>query len=150
MLDDRYYFSSSEDFLTFEFESAGPMGIITKAVHYTKINAENSYNLGFGDKDKATGFVNDLIVTNNQDSRKVLTTVSKTLHVFTEKYPDAIVIAMGSTKARTRLYQIGIANNLADIREDFDVLGFTNDAWEPFQQNTTYLAFSVRRKEIVL
>lgn len=146
---DNYYFAVSEDFKTFEFESIGPIGSVIKVVRYTKIY-EGVYNLGFGDKDEATGFIDDLVVTNNQDSRKVLVTVSKTLYVFSEHYPDVIVIAQGSTEVRTRLYQIGIANNLALIEQDFYIQGFTNSAWQPFERNTNYHAFSARRKMIDL
>lgn len=149
MIDD-YYPISSDDFLTFEFKSVGPMGVITKIVSYKKINSEGLYNLGFGDKDEETGFVNDLAVTNNQDSKKVLLTVSKTLYLFTEKEPDAMVLVMGSTDARMRLYQMGISNNLADIEKDFSILGFTDGAWQIYRRNITYQAFLARRKKVVL
>ena len=116
-------------------------------VRYTEINVRNIYNLGFGDKDPQSGYIDDLSITNNNDSQKVLATVARTLYVFTEQYPDAIVFAMGSTVARTRLYRMGITNNLAAIEEDFDIFGLTMDEeWEPFRKNVTYHGFSVRRK----
>ncbi len=40
-----------------------------------------------------------------------------------DKFPDAMVFAAGSTKARTPLYRIGISNNLAEIEEDYEVYG---------------------------
>lgn len=147
MLDNRYQFESAPDLLTFEFESIGPVGIVTKAVRYSDTDTEGVYNLGFGDKDPLTGYINDSSITNNHDSQKVLATVARTLYLFTERYPDAIVLASGSTLSRTRLYRIGIANNLHDIEQDFDVLGLTDlTEWEPFRKNADYLAFSVRRK----
>jgi hypothetical protein len=48
------------------------------------------------------------------------------LYLFTERYPNAVVLATGSTLARTRLYRIGINNNLAEIAQDFVVLGLTD------------------------
>jgi hypothetical protein len=75
-----------------------------------------------------------------------LATVAKTLYLFTERYPEAVVIATRSTLARTRLYRIGITNNLADIEKDFVLLGLTNSEWEPFRKNVTYFAFAIRRK----
>ena len=150
MIDNRYMFESSPDFLTFEFESIGPKGKITKVVRYTEINVHGYYNLGFGDKDPQSGFISDLTVTNNNDSQKVLATVARTLYLFTEHYHDAIVIATGSTLARTRLYRMGITNNLADIEEDFVVLGLTDNQWEPFRKNVTYHSFAVRRKLVNL
>ncbi|WP_207632580.1 DUF6934 family protein [Foetidibacter luteolus] len=150
MLDNRYSFESSPDMLTFEFNSTGPKGTITKVVHYTEINVRGYYNLGFGDKDPKTGFISDLTVTNNSDSKKVLATVAQTLYFFTECYPGAVVIATGSTLARTRLYRIGVANNLTDIEKDFIILGLTDEDWEPFRKNTTYHSFAVRKKYVDL
>ncbi len=105
------------------------------------------YNLGFGDKDPQSGYISDLAITDNQDSQKVLATVARTLFLFTERYPHAVVLATGSSIARTRLYQMGISNNLAAIQKDFDVLGLTiEQKWEPFRKNATYYSFAVRRK----
>ena len=39
--------------------------------------------MGFGDKDLATGDINDLVVTDNKDSQKVLATVAFTVYTFT-------------------------------------------------------------------
>lgn len=92
----RYLFESSPDFLTFEFESIGPKGTITKVIRYTEINVYGYYNLGFGAKDPQSNFISDLTVTNNNDSQKVLATVVRTLYLFTERYPNAVVLATGS------------------------------------------------------
>ncbi|MEO8416824.1 MAG: hypothetical protein ABI472_24380 [Ginsengibacter sp.] len=146
MIDNRYLFESSPDLLTFEFDSIGPKGTITKVVRYKEINVRGFYNLGFGDKDPKSGYISDLTVTDNNDSQKVLATVARTLYLFTERYPNAVVLATGSTLARTRLYRIGIANNLADIEQDFLVQGLTEGDWEPFRKNVTYHSFAVRRK----
>ncbi|WP_210114271.1 DUF6934 family protein [Hymenobacter aquaticus] len=146
MINDRYTFASSPDLLTFEFDSVGPKGTVTKVVQYTEINVKGFYNLGFGDKEPESGYISDLSVTNNGDSQKVLATVARTLYLFMERHPDAIVLATGSTQARTRLYRMGITNNLTAIEQDFDVLGLTDADWEPFRKNVTYHAFSVRRK----
>ncbi|WP_230687610.1 DUF6934 family protein [Hymenobacter ruricola] len=147
MLDNRYIFDISPDVLTFEFDSVGPNGTVAKVVRYTEVNIKNFYNLGFGDKDPQSGYISDLSITNNNDSQKVLATVARTLYVFTEQYPEAIVFAAGSTLARTRLYRMGITTNLAAIEQDFKILGLTTDQeWEPFRKNVTYHAFSVQRK----
>ena len=147
MLDDRYDVKTAPDLTSFEFDSVGPKGTVSKVVRYTEINLRSFYNLGFGDKDELTGFVSDLTVTNNNDSQKVLATVAATLYAFTEAYPGATVIATGSTEARTRLYRMGIANNLETIELDFEVLGLTAESeWEPFRKNTTHGAFLVTRK----
>ena len=146
MFDNYYNVDTSPDFQIFEFVSIGQKGNITKVVRYSEINVKGFYNLGFGDKDPTTGFLSDLTVTNNGDSQKVLATVAATLYAFTENYPEATVIATGSTQARTRLYRMGITNNLKAIEKDFVVLGLTETDWEPFRKNMTYGAFLVRRK----
>ena len=147
MLDDRYNVKTAPDLASFEFDSVGPKGTVSKVVRYSEINLRGFYNLGFGDKDELTGFVSDVAVTNNNDSQKVLATVAATLYAFTEGYPGATVIATGSTEARTRLYRMGIANNLETIAPDFEVLGLTaENEWEPFRKNILYAAFLVTRK----
>jgi hypothetical protein len=146
MLNNRYNIETASDFQTYEFTSIGPKGSIVKVVRYTEINVKGYFNLGFGDKDPVTGYLSDLTVTNNGDSQKVLSTVAATLYTFTDHNPDAIVIATGSTEARTRLYRIGITNNLKEIENDFTVVGLTENEWEPFRKNVTYGAFLVKRK----
>jgi hypothetical protein len=146
MLDDYYPVDTSPDFKTFEFTSVGLRGSITKVVRYSEINVRGFYNLGFGDKDPITGFLSDLTVTNNGDSQKVLATVAATLYAFMDNHYGVTVIATGSTQARTRLYRMGIANNLKIIEKDFVILGLTDVDWEPFRKNITYGAFLVRRK----
>jgi hypothetical protein len=147
MQNDRYKVEVSFDLQTFEFTSEGSKGNILKVVSYSEINVKGFYNLGFGDKDEITGFVSDLTVTNNGDSRKVLATVAATLYAFTMEKPDAAIIATGSTAARTRLYRMGITNNLEEISKDFTVLGLTESLnWEIFRKNITYGAFLIRKK----
>jgi hypothetical protein len=58
-----------------------------------------------------------------------------------------MVYAKGSTPARTRLYQMGISANWADIAPLLYVYGYEqNKGWEPFQKNIRYHAFLVKRK----
>ena len=100
MRKERYELEATSDAMTFEFTSVGPKEEIPKMVIYSPIHLANFYNLGFGDKDLATGDINDLVVTDNKDSQKVLATVAFTVYAFTNAYPDALVIAEGSTKSK--------------------------------------------------
>ncbi len=79
-----------------------------------------------------------------------MATIARTLYLFTEYYPNAVILATGSTLARTRLYRIEIANNLKDVEQDFVVLGLTDSEWEPFRKNVTYHSFAIRRKLVDL
>jgi len=133
--------------MVFEFISEGNHGPIPKLVVYSKTHLHNFYNLGFGDKDKVTGEIDDKVVTNNGDSQKVLATVASTLYIFIEKFPEAMVFAIGSTRARTRLYRIGISNNLIEIQNDFEAYGLREDGWNIFEKETEYEAFLVMKKK---
>lgn len=93
----KYQYRSEELLLFYEFISEGPKGRIKKVVEYTETRTENVYNLGFGDYDETTKSINDLSITNNGDSLKVLATVTSTVYAFTEKYPKAWILATGST-----------------------------------------------------
>ena len=59
-----------------------------------------------------------------------------------------MVFATGSTKARTRLYRIGISNNLEEIQDDFEIFGLNGKKdWQPFQKQVEFEAFLVKRKK---
>jgi hypothetical protein len=144
---DTYPLTVGETSMVYEFLSQGPNGIIPKLIIYRETNLHDFYNLGFGDKDEQTGSIDDNIISNNGDSQKVLATVVSSLLQFTEKYPNAMVYATGSTKSRTRLYRIGISNNLDMIKENFEVFGQHKYGWEPFRKGVEYEAFFVKRKK---
>lgn len=146
MKDQRYQLKFSVSYTLYEFTSEGPLGRIPKIVKYTESNIEDIYNLGFGDKLDDTDDFDDEVITNNQDSKRVLATVAATVYIFLDKYPKASIFATGSSMARNRLYRIGISNNLEEIEEDFIILGRLNDSWERFEKNRNYTAFLLTRK----
>lgn len=132
--------------MVYEFVSEGIRGKLNKLIIYTQTEEPGIYNLAFGDKDELTGEIDDKIVSNNGDSTKVLFTVASTIYTFTQKFPDAIVLIRGSTEARTRLYKIGISNNLSIISKDFDVFGLSNYRWLKFESHVKFDAFLIRKK----
>jgi hypothetical protein len=145
----KYQYKSEQKLRHFEFVSEGPIGLIHKMVEYTVTGQENVYNLAFGDYNKATGTIDDLSITNNGDSLKVLATVASTVYAFIEKYPESWIFATGSTNARTRLYRMGITNNIAEIQADFMVFGLStkDNQWEGFTVGEDYDAFLITKKE---
>ena len=147
MGNELYELEEGSNAMTFEFTSVGPKGAIPKMVIYSKTNVRNLYNLAFGDKNINTGDIDDLVITNNEDSQKVLATVASTVYVFLNKYPEALIIATGSTKARTRLYQMGISKYLDDIIANFNVFGEKDGILHPFEKNIGYDAFLIMRKK---
>ena len=143
----KYLYKSEEFLKVYEFVSEGPKGYIKKMVQYSDTGTENVYNLAFGDFDEETNTINDFSITNNGDSLKVLATVASTVYAFIEKYPDAWIFATGSTANRTRLYRMGITNNLEEIKSDFDVYGLRTDTniWEEFIIGEDYEAFLITK-----
>ena len=144
---EQYKVTTSEHAMIFDFTSIGKQGEIPKRVHYSETDIPNIYNLGFGDVHPIHGDIDDLVISNNGDSQKVLATVAATALTFTEYYPDGWVYIVGVTPARTRLYRIGLANNLDFIAEHFLVLGLKNGEWLLFEPNQEYEAFLARRKK---
>src|SRR5688572_14797953 len=143
---EKYDFKAGEKFMSYDFESDGPKGKVTKLVQYIETELKGFYNLGFGDKCLKTGEIDDYAITNNGDSKKVLATVASTVYTFTDKYPNSWIYATGSTKDRTRLYRIGISNNLTEILQDFELHGLKDSSWYIFERNVDYDGFLIRRK----
>jgi hypothetical protein len=150
MLLERYEYKSRKSYRQFDFYSKGPKGKIRKVVLYTflrRIDGIDYYNLGFGDYDEGKKKVNDLSVSDNKDRDKILATVAMTALEFTSHYDECRIVFEGSTPARTRLYQMGIAKYYKGISELFDIQGLTEkDGWRPFRVGDNYMAFLASRK----
>ncbi|KAA0990987.1 DUF6934 family protein [Dyadobacter aurulentus] len=145
MLENRYEVKASANFQNFEFVSVGSKGLVPKAVNYSHLE-KNLFNLGFGDYNVKTGQLDDLAVSDNGDMEKVLATVAGTLYIFTDHHPNTFVTIAGSTRSRTRLYRIGISNNLTMIRRDFLIWGYADNTWNSFEKGVEYEGFLVKRK----
>lgn len=143
---EKYHLKAERHFTLFEFVSEGPRGAIRKLVQFQQTDVPNFYNLAFGDEDLITGGIDDLVVTNNNDTEKVLATVVGALYRFFDQYPNAFVYATGSTKARTRLYRIGITRFYKDVIQDFDLYGQIGDVFYKFEVGVKFEGFLVQRK----
>lgn len=107
---------------------------------------EEIYNLGFGDFNEDLSEVDDLSVSNNQDTKKVLATVAQTVIDFAKEHPKAIIVARGSTASRTRLYQMGISQFWHEIERLFFVKGFRNNEWHLYEKGKNFEAFFIVKK----
>lgn len=85
-------------------------------------------------------------MSNNGDSEKVLATIVAALYAFFDKYPGAFVYATGSTKARTRLYRIGITRFYKEMIQDFVLYGQVGDEFHEFEIGKDYTGFLTQRK----
>ena len=144
----RYNYSAENELHSFMFESVRQKGKIKKMVQYTEMSVEGFFNLGFGDYNEETNEIDDEVRSNNGDGQKVLATVVSTLYAFTNKYKQANVFATGSTEVRTRLYRMGISNNLEELKKDFYVYGLRkeDEIFEEFVLGEDYIGFLVTRK----
>ncbi|MFM9837595.1 MAG: DUF6934 family protein [Cyclobacteriaceae bacterium] len=118
-------------------------------MRFNKLNSVNSgevYNLGFGDFDEEKDGIDDLVISNNKDSQKILATVAAAVVSFTDLYPEVQVFATGSTPARTRFYVLGVSKNLKEITELFELWALNEKEWELFRENRPYLALLAKRK----
>lgn len=135
----------SDDYKYYKFTSVGVKGRITKVVRYYDLELNDYYNLGFGDQNPDTGDLDDLVISNNGDTEKVLATVAMTVFAFTSRYPKAKVYITGSTEIRTRLYRMGISRHLCSIELDFKVEGLIGGEWQAFRKDVPYEAFLITR-----
>ncbi|NML23257.1 hypothetical protein HHL16_20430 [Pseudoflavitalea sp. G-6-1-2] len=145
MQQSRYIPLSDSEHEAYEFLGSGPKGTIKKIIQFVAIDA-NIYNLQFGDWDEDTQMIRDDVRSNNEDRSKVLATVAFTVFDFMKHHPQAIIFARGSTIARTRLYQMGISENLVEIKQMFDIQGYIENGWEPFRKGKNYLAFYLKAR----
>src|SRR5690606_35935207 len=146
-LDHYDLYPGSENFY-YEFYSEGPKGRIRKIIqfHMLQTSPDVIYNLGFGDWVPEVDAVDDLVVSNNKDRKKVLATVAQAVIDFTENRRDAFIVVEGSTASRTRLYQMGIAEFYDDISSLFHISGMINGKWHVFEKGRNYESFLVKRK----
>lgn len=142
---EKYSIVSDNNHVVYEFLSEGSSGTIKKVVFYQKIG-NNVFNLAFGDWNEDQQRVNDRIRSNNNDRDKVLATVASTVIDFIKYHPKAVIFAQGSTLARTRLYQMGISANCEEIGQLFEIQGFYQGNWEPFEDDKNYEEFALKAK----
>jgi hypothetical protein len=145
---EKYQLKSEDSFFVFEFISEGPKGTIRKVIQFEQTNEPNLYNLAFGDVNAETNELDDLAISNNGDSEKVLATVVSALYAFFDKHPESYVYATGSTSARTRLYRMGISRFYEEMIIDFDLYGQAGNEFIPFEIGKEFSGFLAFRKNI--
>ena len=146
MSTEKYHLKAESGFTRFEFISEGPKGAIRKLIEFQETTNPLVYNLAFGDFDAQTEKIDDLSVSNNGDTEKILATVVNAIYTFFNKYPDVFVYATGSTKARTRLYRMGLTRFYEERKKDFYLYGQVGDDFIEFKNGNEYDGFLVQRK----
>ena len=147
MNQERYAVARGPTENSYEFFSEGSKGRIRKVVIFRKPRPGTVYNLSFGDWNDEIEWIDDRVISGNNDRRKILVTVANVVLEFMEANPGQMVFALGNTPARTRLYQMGIALSLEEITVFFDVFGCRQGHWEPFLRGVNYSSFFIREKK---
>ncbi|HOY13994.1 MAG TPA: hypothetical protein PLY70_12685, partial [Saprospiraceae bacterium] len=127
------------------FTSIGPKGNIQKLVLYQHIEGP-LYNLAFGDRNGELGTIDDLIITDNKDTDKILATVASTIFDFFAVHSGTIVLAQGSSHSRTRLYRRYLTIFFDYIDQEFILYGELKGKIERFQKGNDYKAFLITKK----
>ena len=143
---EKYHLKSESKFTRFEFVSEGPKGAIRKLIEFQKTTNPQIFNLAFGDYNPLTNEIDDLAVSDNGDTEKILGTVVSALYVFFNEFPNVYVYATGSTKARTRLYRMGITKFYDQMKKDFYLYGQIGDEFPEFEIGIDYEGFLAQRK----
>lgn len=142
---EKYNLKAEHSLTRFEFVSEGPNGAIRKLIEFQATTDLGVFNLAFGDK-TPHGEIDDLAVSDNGDTEKILATVISALYTFFKKHPTAYVYASGSTKARTRLYRMGISKFADQMQQDFYLYGQVGDEYPTFELGVDYDGFLAQRK----
>ena len=143
---DKYQLKAEEELTRFEFISEGPRGTFRKLIEFQGTFDPDVFNLAFGDKHSVTGSLDDLAVTDNGDTEKVLATVVAAVYTFLTQHPTAYVYAQGSTSARTRLYRMGINRFYEEMRQDFFLYGRIGEDFLDFEPDQEYEGFLAQRR----
>lgn len=142
----KYTLNSNTQFTRFEFVSEGPNGSIRKVIEFQAIINPVVFNLAFGDKDPVSTSLDDLAVSDNHDTERVLASVVAAIYSFLEKHPAAFIYAAGSTVARTRLFRMAITKYQIQVQTDFYLYGQLGDEFYNFEPGKTYEGFLAKRK----
>lgn len=146
MNEPSYEFKKIADKYTFEFESVSEEKIIKKIIEFSLLDANRSlYNVALVDI-LDNGSASDVAVTNNNDMPKVLATVYQAIEYFLNKHPTSRIYIEGSTKSRTRLYQIAIAKYKEELEPKFTILGLLNDDLQVFKEGINFDSFIITQK----
>lgn len=137
-----YTLNINKDNTRFQFQSIGKRGVFEKIIQFRPLS-DAIYNLALLDYNPLTHQENDLSITDNGDMPEVLATVMKAIKLFFIYYPDKAVYFKGSSKSRTRLYQISINKTYLDIEKDLIIYGSISNGWVPFEPNLSFDSFLI-------
>jgi len=140
----KYEFRRTNE-LHFDFISVGKKGEIYKRVTFIELEY-GFFNMGLGDLNPESAEVDYFSVSDNGDRNTILATVSEIIESFFELYPTHTIYFKGTSRSRTRLYQMAINHFYEELSERFHVLGELDDKMTRFKRNTNYKSFLILKK----
>lgn len=145
MIEQPYPYFVLKEKTHFFFESVGEKSVY-KVVQFSPLEEEeNIWNLGFGDLTDG-GFIDDTVITNNQDAHKVLRTVAKIAIDFLAQYPDSTLEIKPVDRKRQRLYNGIFQRFVKDIDPLFKILGIFGTEEEIYSPLKIYDKFRITSK----
>ena len=140
----KYEFRKTNE-LHFDFISVGKKGEIHKRVTFIELEY-GFFNMGLGDLNPESTEVDYFSVSDNGDRNNILATVSEIIVSFFELYPSHTIYFKGTSRSRTRLYQMAINHFYDELSERFHILGELDDKMTRFKRNTNYKSFLILKK----
>lgn len=128
-----FYFSGSRD------------NAIDKVLLFKCLDDSGIYEIVLGNL-RTDGSIDVDGTGDHADAATVLSTVAKIIAFFLSDHPEAEIFIVGTTPARTRLYQMAIVRELDDLGQYFDICGYTGGDEEIFQSGRTYQSFTISLK----
>lgn len=125
------------------FKSVGEKGSVYKIVALT-LKVNGNWNLGFGDL--IDNKINDSIVTNNQDIRKVIGTVAKVAIDFLRLNPDKTIEIEPVDDKRKILYNTVFRRYFTEIDALYVIKGIVRQEEELYDPTKIYDIFTVKLK----
>jgi hypothetical protein len=143
MITDTYPFMASYNKTQYLFQSQGKQGKILKVVVFTHIGGD-LWNLGFGDA--YDGKIDDLVVSNNQDITKVISTVAQIAYAFFTDFPKRSIEIKPIDERRRSLYNDVFRRHFIHIEPSFHVIGSINGIEELYHPDNFYDSFKLKLK----
>ena len=147
MVKDAYLYTGLKRKTRYFFVSEGENKRIVKMVVFTPLG-KKLWNLGFGDL-QYHGYIDDSVVSNNDDLIKVISTVAKITYEFSEKYPLRHLQIKPVDEKRRRLYNHVFRRNYDIIYANFEITGINNlngIIREHYSPEETYNSFELKRR----
>ena len=139
---DKYALKAESSLTVFEFISEGPNGLIYKLIQFQDTNQPNVYNLAFGDKNSETGELDDLAVSNNGDTDKVLATVVAALYAFFEQNTPTLLFTPPGARAHEQDFiELVSVGSTTEMIEDFELYGQAGNEFHAFEVGKKYSGF---------